>query len=372
MPPRHLPVSLQEDVPLASRTTIGVGGPARFLASCRGPRDVASCLEWAADQHLEVFVLGGGSNLLVADQGFAGLVIRLEYSEVTLSTGPSGAHIQAGAGAEWDALTARAVRENLAGIECLGGIPGTVGAAPIQNIGAYGQEVAETIDWLQVIDRHDGRTRHVTAADCRFGYRTSAFKTSWHDRFVIVRVAFRLRPRGEPTVRYDELARRLEQACPGRKPTLADVREAVLSIRASKSMLYDPADPDGRSAGSFFTNPVVSPAVARRVRDMAARGARTGRPVPQFPASNGKIKLSAGWLIEEAGFPRGFRQGRVALSSKHALAIVNPGGATAAEIVELASSIRQAVLERFGVSLVPEPRLLGFDSGVLQRLGILA
>ncbi len=362
------PVLLDEGVPLSTLTTLEVGGPARFLARCRGAVELGEVLGWAAKRGLEVFVLGGGSNLLVADAGLDGLVIQLADDSIEMERRDGDrVRVRAGAGVEWDALVARAVAEGLAGLECLSGIPGRVGAAPIQNVGAYGQEVAETIETVRVVTRSTGVLARVPGDQCGFGYRTSHFKDAWRDRYVVTGVDFLLPRRAEGAVRYPDLQRRLGVAPDGPAPTLAEVRSAVLEVRAAKSMVLDAADPNRRSAGSFFVNPVVEPEVAESIRERAAG------EIPAFPAGDGRVrraggapavKLPAARLIEEAGFHRGFALGRAGISSRHSLALINRGGATAAEVVKLAATVRGGVHEAFGVTLRPEPTFLGFDLDV--------
>ncbi len=350
------PVPIDEDVPLATLTTLEVGGPARYLAACRSAVEVTDLLVWARLESLETFVLGGGSNLLVADSGFDGLVIQLLDDSIVLETHDEGrVRIRAGAGVEWDALVARAVAEGLGGLECLSGIPGRVGAAPIQNVGAYGQEVSETIETVRVVERPIGVLGRLPGERCGFGYRASHFKGTWRDRYVVIGVDFLLPRRSEGTVRYPDLQRRLGVTAGGPAPALADVRAAVLEVRAAKSMVLGPGDPNRRSAGSFFVNPVVEPDLAGSIRE------RAGGEMPAFPAAGGRVKLPAARLIEEAGFHRGFTLGRAGISSRHSLALINRGGATAEELVTLAATIRRGVRDAFGVTLRPEPTFLGFD-----------
>ncbi len=363
-------VPIRERVPLSSLTTLGVGGPARYLAACATVRQLQDCLDWASTRGLEVFVLGGGSNLLVADAGFDGLVIQVKARSVATTPHRDGVLVTAGGGMAWDDLVQWAVERDLGGIECLSGIPGTTGAAPVQNIGAYGQEVAETLEWVDVVAVSTGQETRLDAAACGLGYRTSHFKTRWRSRFIVTRIGLRLEPHAAPTVRYGALAQRLKESAALSRWTLTRVRDEVLALRRSRSMLLDPDDPNSRSAGSFFTNPVVPRAVADQVRAEVARGSRTGRPLPEFAAAPGMVKLSAAYLIEEAGFSRGHRAGRAGLSTRHALALINLDGATASELVALAIRIRDAVLKRFGVALVPEPHLLGFDDETLHQLGL--
>ncbi len=351
-------ILVTESVPLAPRTTLGVGGPARAFAEARTEDDVRAALEWARAKALPVMILGGGSNLLVADRGVEALVLRVRIEGVDVDLEGGAAHVTAGAGEPWDALVERAVTSSWAGLECLSGIPGDVGSTPIQNVGAYGCEVADTLTRVTAVDRTTLETVHLPASECGFAYRDSAFKRAWEGRFVITRVTFRLVPGGPPTVRYAELKRALV-AIPS--PSLADVRAVVIALRRSKSMVYDPSDANHRSAGSFFTNPIVGEDILLHAREAAKSVLRAGEPMPEFAAGPGLTKLAAGWLIERAGFKKGTFEGPVGLSTNHALAIVNRGGATAADIVRFAVKVKRGVFDRFGVTLMPEPVLVGFD-----------
>jgi UDP-N-acetylmuramate dehydrogenase len=309
-----------------------------------------------------VLVLGGGSNLLVADRGFDGLVLRPRVRGVRVEEGEGAVRVEAGAGEAWDDLVRRAVGNGWAGIECLSGIPGEVGATPIQNVGAYGQEVADTIVDVRAIDRASLAAVTLDAARCGFGYRDSAFKRADAGRFVIVAVRFALRPGGAPALRYAELRGRLE----GRgAPSLAEARAAVIDLRRGKSMVLDPGSENGRSAGSFFMNPVVDGAAidAVRARVSAAGVLAPGERMPEHAAPSGRVKLPAAWLIERAGFRKGTGDGAVGISTRHALAIVNRGGATAAAIVAFARRVKDGVRDRFGVDLHAEPVLVGFGPG---------
>lgn len=355
-PPLAAPL-LRHQVPFAELTTFGVGGPARHLARCEDTPGLRRALRWAREEGLPVFVLGGGSNLLVAENGFPGLALMPAGQELKIRGDGDEVLVEAEAGVPWDRAVAAAVEAGGAGLEALSGIPGHAGAAPIQNIGAYGQELAQSLEKIALLDRETLDEREVTAAECGFAYRTSRFKEDWAGRFVITRLHFRLARQERAAVAYPELRRHLGLE-PDEPARLADLRRAVLELRRGKSMLADPADPNGRSAGSFFLNPVVAPeaaaAVERRYRE---RGG--GRDMPRWPAGDG-IKLSAAWLIEEAGFPKGYGTGRAGLSARHTLALVNRGGATAAEVLALAREVREGVRVAFGVLLRPEPILLGF------------
>jgi UDP-N-acetylmuramate dehydrogenase len=352
------PARLRQAVPLAPLTTLGVGGPAAWFLEARSDEEVAEGLAWARREGLPLFVLGGGSNLLVADGGFPGLVLQVATRGIRQEG--AGERLVVAAGEPWDGVVELAVRERLQGIECLSGIPGSTGATPIQNVGAYGQEVSETAVEVLAMARADGALRLFKAVDCGFAYRDSIWKREERGRWVILQVTFALRPRGAPSIRYAELERHLvTQAGNGQTPDLGTVRAAVLELRRRKGMVLDPADPDTRSDGSFFVNPVVS---EEALPDVLARAAALGHPadrMPRFPAPAG-VKLSAGWLIEHGGFGKGYRRGRAGLSSKHALAIVNRGGATADDILGLVREIRAGIRERFGILLEPEPHLIGF------------
>lgn len=330
---------------LSARTTLRIGGPARAHATF----DSADSLRPHLEAGGPVLLLGGGSNLVVADAGFPGTV--LESTDASIVEEPDGDGVlwRVGAAHDWDALVRTAVERGLAGLECLSGIPGRVGAAPIQNIGAYGQEVVETVEAVEALEVATGRVERIPRDACAFGYRTSRFKHAEAGRWVVLAVWFRLRP-GPPTLRYAELARRAEEEGAA---SLAAVRDLVLSIRRGKSMVLDPSDPDARSAGSFFTNPVLP--------DISQVEAASDGPVPQWPVDGG-TKLAAAWLIERAGFHRGWGDGPAGLSSKHTLAIVNRGGATAADVLDVAMRVRRGVRDRFGVTLVPEPVFVGFHS----------
>jgi UDP-N-acetylmuramate dehydrogenase len=302
-----------------------------------------------------VRVLGGGSNLVVADRGVDGLVLRVALRGVETREAGGDVLLTAGAGEPWDDLVRLAVARGWAGLECLSGIPGLVGATPIQNVGAYGQEVSQTITAVRAVDRASGAVVTLAPAACGFGYRDSRFKSREPERHVVLAVSYRLRPGGPPAVRYAELARALE-ARGLASPSLADVRDAVLAIRRAKSMVLDAADPNGRSCGSFFVNPIVGAAEAARV------AAAAGDPaMPRWPEADGRVKLAAAWLIERAGFRRGDRDGPVGLSTRHALAVVAHDGAAARDVVAFARRVRDAVERRFGVRLVPEPVFWGFE-----------
>ena len=356
------------EVPLAGLTTLRVGGPARLLAGASSPSEIYSCIELARQKKLPFTVLGGGSNVVVSDAGFPGVVIQIEDDACEISDGGRIFRVEAGAGLEWDRFVSMMVERNLAGIECLSGIPGRVGGVPIQNVGAYGQEVADTIDQVTVLDTGSGTVVQLSNADCGFGHRTSHFKAEWKNRYIVLRVAFRLRRCGYGTIRYEELKQQVFARGGGAKPTLQEIRSAVIEIRKQKSMVIDRVDENHRSVGSFFVNPVIDRLTSEQVRRRAQQLA-PGTVMPIFETEAGQAKLSAGWLIEHAGFPRGYSQGRVGLSTRHALAIVNKGDASAAEIVAFAARVRRGVFDEFGIKLEPEAVFIGFNKPVEELLG---
>jgi UDP-N-acetylmuramate dehydrogenase len=350
-----VPLTIADDVPLGPLTTLELGGRARHLAEAADEASLAAALAWADARRLPVLVLGGGSNVVIADAGFDGLVVRVAARGRHFAAAAGGeVRVTAQAGEPWDELVADTVARGLAGLECLSGIPGLAGATPIQNVGAYGQEVADTIRAVRAIERGTGRAVEVAPEACGFSYRDSAFKHD-PDRHVITAVTFGLRPDASPTLRYRELEAALQAAGArgGGAPTLADVRAAVLALRRGKSMVIDAADPNRRSAGSFFTNPIVTQAEAARAAAVAPAD-----EMPRWPAGD-RVKLSAAWLIERAGFGKGLRRGPVGISTRHALALVHHGGGSAADLLALAREIRDGVRARFGVTLVPEPVLVG-------------
>lgn len=338
-------LTISRDVPLAPLTTFGIGGRARQLAHVTSIDDLREALSSSA----LVLVLGGGSNLVIGDAGWDGLVVHIALPGVEIAARGEHAIVTVGAGVNWDDFVAQMVAAELAGVECLSGIPGLVGATPMQNVGAYGQEVADTITRVRALDRTTGELVDLAPDSCGFAYRTSRFKGS--ERHVIVEVELRLErdPLSMP-LRYPELCRALGVPEGGRAP-LGHVRRRVIELRRGKGMVVDPADPESRSAGSFFMNPIVDEPT------FAAFAARLPPDVtpPSWPAPHGTTKLSAAWLIERAGFAKGYTVGHVGISKKHALALVNRGDATAAELLALAREIQITVRDRLGIDLVPEP-----------------
>jgi UDP-N-acetylmuramate dehydrogenase len=356
------PSQLRERVALAPFTTLQVGGEARMLVQVNDAEGLAEALAWSRASGLPSAVLGGGSNLLVSDRGFDGVVIQMRNTGMRhIAEASDEVLLEVGAGESLDQFVRYAVSEGYGGVECLSGIPGSVGATPLQNVGAYGQEVGDTIREVHVVERTSGTPRVFDNRACAFAYRTSIFKADWVDRYVVVRVTFALKRQGKPTLRYAELERAVNER--GVSPrNLAQVREVVLSLRRAKSMLVEASDPNHRSAGSFFVNPIVTSEVADAV-EQAASGSGPGpeKAMPRFPAEHG-VKLSAAWLIERAGFAKGMSDGPVGISTRHALCIVNRGGASAQQIVAFAGRIRAQVRARFGVSLSVEPVRLGFSA----------
>ncbi len=351
---------MSENVPLAECTTFGIGGQARYFAEATSSEVLRGGVAWAKSQGLPLFVLGGGSNILVADDGFPGLVLRVRIRGLHSRIEGDKVTLTAGAGEDWDKVVAACISNNWAGFECLSGIPGSVGATPIQNVGAYGQEISETFVSLEALDLERAYLVTMTPDECEFGYRTSRFKTRERDRFIITSVTYRLTADGRPTIRYLDLQLYFKGG--GIKsPALSDVREAVLAIRRSKAMVIDIGDPDSRSVGSFFVNPVVTREAFEEIKKRARSFIGSDKDIPSYSASSGRVKLSAAWLIERAGFERGYTYGNVGISQKHALAIINRGGGTAREVVELAGRIKLRVRSVFGVTLVPEPVFVGFD-----------
>lgn len=378
-------------MPLAPLTTLRVGGAARYFASAANEDQVREAVAWARQRKLPLFILGGGSNLVVADSGFPGLVLQIglegitETAEPTVAPKECGARtqprtavphksrqvqnqqhlesserraakrlFQAAAGENWDMFVAKTVAENCGGIECLSGIPGSVGGTPVQNVGAYGQEVAETITRVRVLDLELDEIRELSNAECGFSYRTSIFDSSAAGRYIVLQVEFALTPNARPHLEYADLKKYFAEKSVN--PSLAEVREAVRAIRRSKAMLLVEGDPDCQSAGSFFKNPIVT---EPQYEAISARPAARGKTVPRFTAANGQLKISAAWLVENAGFTKGLTHGRVGISSKHALAIVNRGGASAAEVVAFKHEIQSRVEDSFGVRLQAEPVFLG-------------
>src|SRR5215469_706688 len=345
---------LQENVALAPLTTMQVGGPARFFVEAITTDDVRDAVAYAKSRRLPLFILGGGSNLIVSDAGWPGMALKVAIPGVNHRHVHGTAYFDAGAGEDWDGFVAITVQHHCAGLECLSGIPGSVGGTPVQNVGAYGQEIADTIVSVVALNLETGEEEEFEKGECGFGYRTSVFNTGAKGKYVILRVSFAVVHGGEPRLTYADLQKYFSNH--NGKPTLAEVRDAVRQVRASKAMLITPGDPDSRSAGSFFKNPVLS---AEQFDELKKRAASRKFEVPNYPALNAQHKVSAAWLVEQSGFSKGYANGRVGISRKHALAIVNRGGATAAEIVTFKDEIQRRVKETWGICLEPEPVFVG-------------
>lgn len=352
-------MQILEHIPLAPLTTLQVGGPARYFAKAASVDEIRGALDFARARSLPVFVLGGGSNLVVADSGFSGLVLQVALRGVTQTDEGGRRVFSAASGEPWDDFVAHTVAEGCAGLECLSGIPGSVGGTPVQNVGAYGQEVSQTITEVEALELATGEIRRFSNAECAFGYRSSRFNTTERGRWLLLRTHFALTPEGSPRIAY----RDLQQHFAGHSgtPTLAEIREAVRAIRHSKAMLTVAGDEDCRSAGSFFKNPVLDAAAYAALQQ---RARERGLEVPAYPALDAlgqqQHKVPAAWLVERSGFPKGFTLGRAGISRRHALALVNRGGATAAEILALKDAIQQGVAATWQVKLEPEPVMLGF------------
>jgi UDP-N-acetylmuramate dehydrogenase len=357
---------VQENIPIAPFTTFQVGGPARYFVAAHSQQEAKDAVSYAAEHKLPLFVLGGGSNLVVSDSGWPGLVLKISIVGTEFEGDLKKMRFQTGAGESWDSLVALTVSKNCGGIECLSGIPGTVGGTPVQNVGAYGQEVSETITWVHALEIATGKSVEMTNADCGFAYRTSVFNTTHRDRYIVLEVAYLLHRNATPKIEYADLkkffASSTTQPTLTAQPTPQQVRDAVCSIRQSKAMLIvegDHENEDSRSAGSFFKNPIVTLSEADRIQALAEKLA-PGKPLPRYPAGDAQVKLAAAWLVEQSGFHKGYGTGSVGISHKHTLAIVNRGGATAQDILTLKNEIQKKVFDTWGVSLQPEPVFVGF------------
>jgi len=344
-------MQIKERQLLAPLTTFGIGGSARWFVEAGTEADIAEASEWAHERRVPLFVLGGGSNVLVADEGFPGLVLHVALKGLERD----GELFRVAGGESWDQCVQQTLEANCAGMECLAGIPGTVGGTPVQNVGAYGQEAASIIDRVRAFDLIERAFVEFSNAECGFGYRRSRFNSTDRGRYIVTRVDYRLRQNGAPLIAYEDL--KAHFASWAKTPTLAETADAVRSIRRSKGMLLVDGDPDCRSAGSFFKNPTVTEEAAERVRKIAADA---GVPLRAFPAADGLVKIPAAWLIEQAGFAKGYASGGAGISSRHTLALVNRGAATAKEVLALAEEISGAVQARFGIQLQREPELVGF------------
>ena len=356
-------MTILENVPLAQYTTLGVGGPARWFVRVAGQQELLEAIGFAHPRRLPIFVLGGGSNLLVSDGGFPGLIIHAVFGDRAVAhpalqvfdSNPATMSVSIDAGVVWDDFVLSICEQGISGVECLAGIPGLVGGGPIQNIGAYGQEIASSVLNVSALDL-DTLSYVVLDRDaCRFAYRSSIFNTTHRNRYIVTGVEFQFDLAAKPNLTYADLARHFAGAAAA--PTPLEIYHAVRAIRAHKGMLLVEGDPDSHSAGSFFKNPVVEEvAVARIATALEIAPAE----IPHWPAGEGRVKLPAAWLVERAGFHKGFRMGRAGISTKHTLALVNLGGATSSEIVALRDAVMCGVEERFAIRLDQEPVMLGF------------
>ncbi|MGB8833334.1 MAG: UDP-N-acetylmuramate dehydrogenase [Candidatus Sulfotelmatobacter sp.] len=351
-------MEILEKVPLAPLTTLRVGGSARYFIEALSIGEAEEAVAFSRSRDLPLFVLGGGSNVVIADSGFPGLVLKISILGIEQRSGHDGRGrivFDVGAGEPWDRFVSRAVVAHCAGVECLSGIPGSVGGTPVQNVGAYGQEVGETTASVQVLDVKDGQVHELDPEACQFGYRSSIFNRSGRGRYIVLGVSYALIPDGKPRLDYADLKRHFA----GResKPNLAETREAVRHIRALKGMLIVPGEQEAFSAGSFFKNPLLT---HEQHQDLERRAAARRLTVPSYPALQTQKKVSAAWLVERSGFAKGHGFGPVGISSKHALALVNRGGASTADILALKDQIQQRVEEIWGVHLQMEPVLVGF------------
>ena len=344
-----------ENVPLAPLTTLKVGGPARYFVEATTIAEVSEAVQFSQSRSLPLFVLGGGSNLVISDAGWPGLVLKVGITGINHRHGRDEVVFEAGAGEDWDKFVGLVVAHKIAGLECLSGIPGLVGGTPVQNVGAYGQEVANTIESVLALDLHDGQIHELCNQACGFSYRTSLFNTTERGRYIILQVNYTLKHGGDAHLAYTDLKKYF--AGWTEKPTLANVRDAVRKIRAGKGMLITDGDDDCRSAGSFFKNPILS---ADQYQALTTRAAAKNLQIPSYPALEAQKKVSAAWLVEHSGFSRGYGNGPVGISRKHALAIVNRGSATAADVLALKQDIQQRVEEIWGIVLEPEPVFVGF------------
>ncbi len=340
-----------ENVPLAPLTTFKIGGAARLFVCAETENQVQEAIEFADEHNFEVFVLGGGSNILIADEGFDGLVLQIALKGIAVEENL----VTAQAGEDWDEFCAFCVERNFAGVECLSGIPGLVGGTPVQNVGAYGQEVSETIQSVRGFDRKSKEFLELSNADCKFAYRTSIFNSTVKNRFIVVAVTYNLKKDGEPKIVYKDLREFFGEYT----PNLRETREAVCKIRAEKAMLVRQGGLDANSAGSFFKNPVVDAEKFQTIVEIAKSSGIEN--VPNFKVDDLKVKIPAAWLIEQSGFHKGYTVGNAGLSTKHTLALTNRGDASAKEILALKDEIQAKVKEKFGISLVPEPVFVGFE-----------
>lgn len=348
----HTAVQIQENVPLAPYTTLRIGGAARYFARITNEAELVEAIAFARERSLPLFVLGGGSNLLVGDSGFDGIVLHIAIDgALDITIRGDVIFYAVPAGVEWDTFVLSACRQELSGVECLAGIPGSVGGTPVQNVGAYGQEVADTIDYVRALDLETDTFLDLPRANCGFAYRRSIFNSTARERYIVTGVGFRFDPSTKPCLTYADLTRHFGNT----QPAPIEIYHAVREIRRSKGMLIVEGDPDSRSAGSFFKNPIVSPESVAYVASVA----NVAEKIPQWPAPDGQVKLSAAWLLDHAGFVKGYSMGEAGISSRHTLAIINRGNATSADIFALRDVIQAKVKSLFNIRLEQEPVQLG-------------
>jgi len=348
-------MQFKEKTKLSDFTTIKLGGEAKEFVECKSVDEICDALKYAKDKDFDVWVLAGGSNTIFSDEGFDGLVVKINLQGVSFDDKGGYVFVKAGAGENWDDLVEESVNQNLAGIECLSGIPGSVGATPIQNVGAYGQEVSEVIDTVKVLDRETLEEKEFSADECKFSYRTSRFKEEDKDKYIVTEVIYRLIKNGSPQLGYPELEKQVKEKFDG-KPTLSEVRELVLELRSNKSMVIDKRDPNSVSSGSFFVNPIldIKQFESLKNRNSAHKGFEE---VPFYDVGANKVKVPAAWLIEQTGFTKGYQKNNAAISENHALALVNRGGTTY-DIMRLAGEIQYKVKDKFGINLEIEPNIV--------------
>ncbi|MDQ2747261.1 MAG: UDP-N-acetylmuramate dehydrogenase [Acidobacteriota bacterium] len=344
---------IEKNVPLAQLTTLKIGGAAKLFVRITSENQIAEVINFAEKNRLKIFILGGGSNVLIADEGFDGLVLQIALRGISVEQSEDKVLVTAKAGEDWDAFCAFCVDENLQGVECLSGIPGLIGGTPVQNVGAYGQDVSETIQRVRVFDRLEKKFSDLSNADCEFGYRKSIFNSSQKNRYIVTSVVFALKENGQPKIVYKDLLEIFDTET----PTLRQTREAVLKIRRAKSMVIGENDPNSKSAGSFFKNPVVSKAEFGEIEKRAKIAGIENVP---FFKNGENVKIPAAWLIEKSDFYKGFNNGKVGLSTNHTLAIINLDDASAYDILKFKDEIQAKVKTIFAVELQPEPIFVGF------------
>lgn len=347
-------LDIQRDVSLAALTTLKIGGKADFFVKAQSESQIIEAVKYAKENNLKLFILGGGSNVLIADEGFDGLTVQIATRGIEHLQIAGKVLVKAQAGEDWDDFVAFCVERNWQGIECLSGIPGLVGGTPVQNVGAYGQEVSETIKTVRVFDREAEKTFELTNAECGFSYRRSIFNDTQKNRFIVLAVEFELTPNGQPKIVYADLQKQFGE----KVPSLRETRETVRKIRAEKAMLVRQGGADANSAGSFFKNPIVSRIKLLEIEKIARL--ENIENVPNFNVDEENVKIPAAWLIEKSGFQKGFLLGKAGLSSKHTLALTNRGEATAKDILQLKETIQNGVRKKFAVELIPEPIFVGF------------